>query len=216
MWSFVREWWLFTLGILLVVVGAASWLSSSRQVRLTTAEAEAIATVLAVTPISRVADVGAGEGQFTVEMARRHVPEGYVFSTEVDVERLRAIGRRTSEAGLDNVTIIEGRGDATGLPPACCDGIFVRRVYHHLTDPGAVVADLYRAARSGGRVAIIDFVSEGLLPWVAPVRGVPADRGGHGVPPEVVTAEMTAAGFVLIEERKEWLGGGFCLVFQKP
>ena len=216
MLSRAREWWLFVLGILLIVAAGASWLSSSLQTRNTREEARAIANVLGVTPASRVADVGAGEGRFTVALARDHVPEGYVFSTEVDIQQLRGIGLRTSDAGLDNVTILEGRADATGLPPACCDGIFVRRVYHHLTDPDSVVADLFRASRPGGRVAIIDFVSDGLLPWIAPVTGVPANRGGHGVPADVVTTEMTAAGFVLVARHDEWVGGGFCLVFQKP
>lgn len=214
--AFFREWWLFALGALLIVGGLGSWAWSSIQERRTIEEASALAVVLRMTPVSRIADIGAGDGRFTVELARRHLTDGYVFATDVDVDALRGIGRAASDAGLDNVTIIEGRAEATGLPPSCCDGVVLRRVYHHLTAPVPFVADLFSAVRSGGRVAVVDFESNGLLPLVAPVVGVPRDRGGHGVPPRVIVSELTAAGFILVEEHETWLSGGFCLVFEKP
>jgi hypothetical protein len=35
--------------------------------------------------------------------------------------------------GLTNVTVVEGAAAATNLPAACCDAIFMRNVYHHIT-----------------------------------------------------------------------------------
>ena len=191
------------------------WTASSYRGYQTARESEAIAAVLGLTPISRAADVGAGDGRFSIALAQYYLPEGYLFATEVDLTRLATIGEAVDAAGLSNVTLIEGGSDHTGLPPACCDGVVLRRVYHHLTEPDLIAADLFRALRPGGRLAIIDFAPRGLLSIVAPVAGVPDSRGGHGVPPDVVASEMIAEGFVLHRRIDDWFGG-YCLVFEKP
>jgi hypothetical protein len=47
------------------------------------------------------------------------------------------------------------------------------------------------------------------------VRGVPANRGRHGIEPEIVLTELAAAGFRLVHDDRDWLGDGFGLVFEK-
>ena len=120
------------------------------------------------------------------------------------------------EAGLDNVTTLESSATKTGLPPGCCDGVFLRRVYHHLTEPAAVAADLFRAVRPGGRLAIIDFEPNRWLSLVSPIEGVPEGQNGHGAQPGAVVAELTAAGFVLEARHDDWGSGNYCLVFIRP
>ena len=143
-------------------------------------------------------------------------PDGYVYATEIDLGRLAAIRVAVGEAGLDNVTTLESSGTRTGLPPGCCDGVFLRRVYHHLTDPDAVAADLFAVVRPGGRLAIIDFEPNRWLSLVSSVEGAPDGRNGHGVQPDDVIAELTAAGFVLEAHRDDWGAGNYCLVFVRP
>jgi hypothetical protein len=65
-------------------------------------------------------------------------------------------------------------------------------VYHHITDPAATDASIYRALKPGARLLINDFPP---TIWVAlfKVKGVPANRGGHGVPDDIVVREITAA-----------------------
>ena len=113
---------------------------------------------------------------------------------------------------------VTGRENDTELSPDCCDGIFLRQVYHHLTDPFAMDRSLYRASRPGGRLAIIDFEPNQLPGQPAP-PGVPANRGGHGVPKKIVAKELTEAGFVLVKT-VDWpisrVIRHYCMLFIKP
>jgi SAM-dependent methyltransferase len=72
--------------------------------------------------------------------------------------------------GLTNVTVIEGAEAATNLPDACCDAIFLRNVYHHITAVDAFNRSLVASLKPGGRLAIIDLEdrSGGQIP-----KGVP-------------------------------------------
>jgi SAM-dependent methyltransferase len=116
--------------------------------------------------------------------------------------------------GLTNVTVIEGAEAATNLPDACCDAIFLRNVYHHITAVDAFNKSLVASLKPGGRLAIIDFEdrSGGQIP-----KGVPSNRGGHGVPPGIVVDELTAAGLTHIRTTEKWPPGEptFLALFRK-
>ena len=91
--------------------------------------------------------------------------------------------------GLTNVTVIEGSVSSTNLPAGCCDAILIRDAFHHFTDPDAINKSVAAALKPGGRLAIIDFPPR---PKSSVPEGVPADRGGHGVPPSVIEKEVGA------------------------
>jgi ubiquinone/menaquinone biosynthesis C-methylase UbiE len=182
-------------------------------------DANRLAELTHIGPGSAVADFGAGKGELTIPMAERVGASGHVYASEIDPARLSAIRERAASAGVQNVTVVEGGEKSTNLPDNCCDVIFMRGVYHHLTDPADIDRSLYRAVRPGGEIAIQDFrPTIWLAPWTP--KGIPANRGGHGVTPEIVTDEMTAAGFKL--ERtidpwtSSWFFSNYCLVFRKP
>ena len=203
-------------GGILCVAGLVSWGVSRYQARQAVVEAAEIYTTLRLHSASRVADVGAGTGAHALELARALAPDGYVYATEVDLGRLAAIRVSVAEAGLDNVTTLESSRTKTGLPPGCCDGVFLRRVYHHLTDPDAIAADLFAVVRPGGRLAIIDFEPNRWLSLVSSVEGAPESRNGHGVRPGAVVAGLTAAGFILDARHDDWGSGDYCLTFVRP
>ena len=58
--------------------------------------------------------------------------------------------------------VLEGAEASTNLPSECCDAIFLRDVYHHLTRPDAFDASLLAALKPGGRLAIMDLVPSDL------------------------------------------------------
>ena len=107
------------------------------------------------------------------------------------------------------MTVVEAQSSETGLPPNCCDAIILRRVYHHLADPGALSADLLRALRPGGVLAVIDFPPPFFL-----------GRGAFGVPTKDVIDEVTRSGFELVRVADDWPGRGplasYLVLFRKP
>ncbi len=92
--------------------------------------------VLALKPGVSVADVGAGKGEVTVALAAEVGPSGHVFSTDIDTQALEQIRALVAAAALQNVTVVQAYARDTGLPTNCCDAVVLRRVYHHLSDPG--------------------------------------------------------------------------------
>ena len=215
--SRLRQWIVVgLLALAAVVVLAVASLPYLPFIHGTTAgEVERLAAWLEIQPGTRVADLGAGDGTFAIALARRVGPSGHVYATELDSERLADIRRAATEAKLSNVTVIEGAVSRTNLPEACCDALFSRMVYHHLTDPAAINADIFRALRPGGRLVVIDFEPGGIMNWIG--RPETAERhGGHGTPKETVVKEVTAAGFHLIQGPESWRGRTYAVLFRRP
>ncbi len=210
---------LTTWSILLVVtlcVGCSNWRGLG--FRAGGREMSQLRQVLALKPGMFVADVGAGKGEATLAVATEVGASGHVFATEIDPESLQQIRGAVAAAKLDNVTVVQAQARDTGLPANCCDAVFLRRVYHHLTNPAETDASLLRAARSGGVLAIIDFAPFSF--WPGSPEGVPENRGGHGIASQLLVAELTASGFELVRVINDWPGrwplGSYCAVFRKP
>jgi ubiquinone/menaquinone biosynthesis C-methylase UbiE len=131
--------------------------------------------------------------------------EGIVYGTEIDPELIDNLRERVALGGLANVRILEAKVDATGLPSGCCDAVVLRHVYHHLTDPIAVLRDIHRALKSGGRLLVIDFRPTVLLAPFTP-DDLPEGHSGHGVTPELVVKEAESAGFTVVNVQDDWPG----------
>ena len=122
------------------------------------------------------------------------------------------IGAEVAKRKLENVIVVESKETDTTLPAGCCDAIFLRRVYHHLTKPVEFDANLVRSLRPGGRLAIIDFAPRAGL---EPVEGVPSNRGGHGIPQKIVIEELNAAGLQVEKIVNDWPEDDYCVLFVK-
>jgi ubiquinone/menaquinone biosynthesis C-methylase UbiE len=172
---------------------------------------------LGLKPGMTVADVGTGGGAMAVVLGK-WIGSGRVFATDITERALRTTREYAKKEGLTNVTVIEGGAATTNLPEGCCDAVFLRHVYHHITEIAAFNKNLLSSLKPGGRLAIIDFVGRkgSELP-----AGVPANRGGHGIPTQVVIEEMTAAGFKHVRTIDAWPPGdkspsGHLTLFIKP
>ena len=200
-----------------VLLGAALLLFTSAA-RATESEIDHLAAILELDPGSSVADVGAGSGEVSIAIAKLVQLHGTVYSTEIDPQLLEKIRSGAKKAGAENVIPIIASEHDTGLPPDCCDAIFLREVYHHLTDPIGIDHALYRAMHPGARLAIIDYESTERPGDPAPA-GVPANRGGHGVSRQAVAEELTQSGFELVKT-VEWPINPtikhYCMLFRKP
>ena len=214
-----------TLLVALVAVVIASPLYAQQpdaaQIKQERAQAEKdapqLAQVLQLKPGMTVADIGAGGGAFTVVLGH-WIGAGKVFATDIGARQLKEIRDYADKEGLKNVTVIEGAPAATNLPNACCDAMFMRDVYHHITQVDAFTKSLYASLKPGGRIAILDFRPRAgsALP-----DGVNPNRGGHGIAPSTIEEEMKTAGFTHVQTIESWPPDEkkqqlFLVLFAKP
>jgi SAM-dependent methyltransferase len=174
-------------------------------------EAAALRDLLSLGPGAAVAEIGAGDGAVAVELARIVGSGGQVFANELDAALVETIRNRARGAGVANLTAVRAAEHATNLPDLCCDAIYMRRVYHDLTDPAGVVGSVTRALRPGGRVAILDFEPTFIGNALMPRR---TNRSGHGVTRERLLEEMRAFGFTPEGRPADWADGMFAIVFK--
>ena len=173
-------------------------------------ELSRLVEILDVDPGESFADVGAGDGRYSVALAQTVGESGRIYATEVDPDDLKKIEERVGREKLGNVEVVRGTQEATGLSEACCDGILLRRVYHHFQNPAAMQASMRRALKDGGLLLIIDFGPK--RSWGRP-EGVPASRDGHGIDKDLLVSEMELAGFGLVRDLP-WEDGDYALLFR--
>ena len=160
------------------------------QLKAAEIEVPRLVELLELKPGMTVADVGAGFGAWTMRFSRWLGPEGRVYATDIGATQLAALRDAAQRERLTNVTVLEGASSTTNLPALCCDAILIRDAYHHLTKPEDIIRSFAASLKPGGRLAVIDFPPR---PNTEVPAGVPANRGGHGVPSEVVQREVGAA-----------------------
>jgi len=159
-----------------------------------------------------VGDIGAGDGSYAFAAADLVGTSGRVFATEIDKEKLAKLREEIAKRNVRNVDVVESGDAETNLPASCCDAIFLRRVYHHLTKPLEFDASVLRSLKPGGRLAIIDFPPH---PEYGKVKGVPKDREDHGIQQKILIDELGRAGFQLDKIVDDWPTRDYCVLFVK-
>ena len=199
------------LGLLVLLCAAAAGFATGASGNAAD-QIKRLAALMEWKPGTIVADIGAGDGIYSFAALEHVGATGKVYATEIDTKKLEELKAEVTRRRLQNVVVVESKEADTNLPTACCDAIFLRRVYHHLTKSMEFDANLVRSLKPGGRLAIIDFPARGGL---EPVEGVPANRGGHGIPQKVVIEELTAAGLQMEKVVNDWPENDYCVLFVK-
>ena len=180
-------------------LGGNEW--STETARDKRGEAEEIMKAAGLEPGMTVADIGAGEGYYTVRLAEKVGAAGRVLAQDIDEEAIDRLAERVNRESLDNVSIKLGAPDDPRLPENSFDRIFLVHMYHEVREPYAFLARLRPALlnKSGGHgageVIVVD---------------VNRDVTQHGIPPKQLFCEFEAVGYELVGfmERPE-LGGYF-------
>lgn len=120
----------------------------------------------------RVIDVGSGLGQLTRAIARQVGPAGAVLGIERSPEQLTEAQRLAAAAGEESLADFRG-GEAERLPLAddewgTFDVAHTRFLLEHVRDPAAVVRQMVRAVRPGGRIILEDDAHETHRLWPEP------------------------------------------------
>jgi ubiquinone/menaquinone biosynthesis C-methylase UbiE len=147
-------------------------------------EAQVVMDLADLRPGMTVADIGAGEGYYTVRLAERVGKDGRVLAQDISREALDRLGRRVERERLENISIKLGGIDNPQLPSDSFDRIFMVHMYHEVTEPYAFLWNMWPALNNGGQIVVVESDS--------PV-------GRHGLPHTVLFCEFEAVGYVLVE-----------------
>jgi len=142
-------------------------------------EAEQVMELAGIKPGMSVADVGAGEGYYTVRLARVVGPKGRVLAEDIVPEVRDQLSDRVQRERLDNVAVKLGTADNPMLPAASFDRLFLVHMYHEVQSPYAFLWHLRDGVKPGGLVVVVESNR--------PVRQ-------HGMPPAALKCEFAAVG----------------------
>ena len=165
------------------VSGLGSNEFSNEDARDERGEAESVMRLAEITPGMRVADIGAGEGYYTVRLAEKVGAKGRVLAQDIDREALDRLGARVVRERLDNVSIKLGAPDNPMLPENSFDRIFLVHMYHEVQEPYAFLWNMWPSLKPGGQVIVVD---------------VDRATDQHGIPPLLLSCELEATGYRLV------------------
>jgi ubiquinone/menaquinone biosynthesis C-methylase UbiE len=154
-------------------------------------EAEAVMGLAGVRAGMSVADVGAGEGYYTVRLARVVGPKGRVLAEDIMPAARDDLSDRIQRERLDHVGVKLGAPDNPMLPAGSFDRIFLVHMYHEVQSPYAFLWHLRDGLKPDGHVVVVD-------------SNRPVKR--HGIPPTQLQCEFAAVGLVPV--KAEPLAGG--------
>jgi ubiquinone/menaquinone biosynthesis C-methylase UbiE len=162
-------------------------------------EANSVMDWAGIKPGFTVADIGAGEGYYTIRLAKRVGAHGRVLAQDINGGALQRLGERVERDRLNNVSIKPGAIDDPRLPTNSFDRIFMVHMYHEVTEPYAFLWRLRPALRVGGQVIVVD-------------RDQPTDQ--HGIPPKLLFCEFAALGYKLVSFAQRPEVGGYFARFE--
>jgi ubiquinone/menaquinone biosynthesis C-methylase UbiE len=172
---------------------------SSEEARDRVNESEKIMDLAGIAPGSTVADIGAGEGYYTIRLAARVGPEGRVLAQDIVPEVRDRLAERATRERLDNVSVKLGEAGDPKLPASSFDRVLMIHMYHEIGAPYEFLWNLHPALKQGGRVVVVD-----------------SDRltQDHGTPPLLLQCEFQAVGYRLVEFKEAAFAGGYFAAFE--
>lgn len=145
-----------------------------------------------------VADIGAGDGYYTIRLAPRVGESGRVLAQDIIPEVIERLADRVARERLDNVSLKLGAVDDPRLPENSFDRVFMVHMYHEIGEPYAFLWRLRPALREGGQVIVVD-----------------GDRpvADHGTPFRLLVCEFEAVGYKLLSYNDKQQAGGYLARF---
>jgi len=156
---------------------------------------------LGVRPGMRIADIGAGDGYYSVRLAQRLGHGATIYAEDVSQPYLDRLAARLRREGVAGVSLVLGAPADPRLPERSVDLAILAHMYHEIEQPYEFLYRLHAALSPGGRVAIIDNDK--------PTRE-------HGTPPVLLRCELAAVGYSQIDFLSLVPADGYLAVFARP
>ena len=134
-----------------------------------------------------VADVGVGTGYFSLPLAEAVGPLGRIYALDAQNRMLVLLQKKLDRLLESDIELVHAEAEATHLPSATCDLVFLANVWHEFADRKAVLRESKRILNYLGRIAILDW-----RPDVEPEYGQPLE---HRLNSSIADAELRIAGF---------------------
>lgn len=157
---------------------------STEDARDRVGEAEEVTRLAEVAPGMSVADVGAGEGYYSVRLAPIVGARGRVLAEDIVAETRDRLAQRVQRENLDNIAVKLGAPANPMLPARSFDRIFMVHMYHEVTEPYEFLWHLREGLKDNGLVIVVD-------------SNRPVKR--HGMPPRQLLCEFRALGLVPVK-----------------
>ena len=149
----------------------------------------------------RVADIGAGDGYYTVHLARRLGQGATIYAGDVKAEYLNRLEARLARDQIDGVRLVHGGPRDPKLPARGLDLAILGHMYHEIENPYEFLYRLWPSLAPGARIAIVD---------------VDKLTQGHGTPPALLRCELAAVGYREVDFLSLAPADGYLAVFVPP
>jgi protein-L-isoaspartate O-methyltransferase len=152
---------------------------STEDARDRVGEAEQVMELADMKPGMSVADVGAGEGYYTVRLAPAVGRKGRVLAEDIVPQVRDSLSDRVQRENLENVAVKLGAADNPMLPPQSFDRVFLVHMYHEVQSPYAFLWHLREGLKADGLAIVVD-----------------SNRAvkHHGIPSQQLKCEFAALG----------------------
>jgi len=161
---------------------------------------------LALAPGMTVADIGAGTGYYTWQLAKKVGSGGRVYAVDVQPQMIAMLDSQMAKRGVRNVVSVLGSETTVKLPAASVDLAIMVDVYHELAYPAEVLDSIVGALKPGGRVVFVEYRAEDPAVAIKPL---------HKMSETQIRREATAHGLTWERSIKS-LPIQHAIVFRKP
>lgn len=117
---------------------------------------DTILAAMKIEPAEHVAEIGAGEGYFTLKLAQQVGPDGKLLALDEDDTRLNVLKLLVRYSKLSQVEIRQNGPNQLGLEPGSLDKVVMLKTYYQMENYESVLQQCIAALKPGGKIFIID------------------------------------------------------------
>jgi ubiquinone/menaquinone biosynthesis C-methylase UbiE len=117
---------------------------------------EIVMDSIGVTPGMIIGEAGAGEGFFTIPLAKRVGEDGKIYANDIDEDDLEELSEEAEDEELKNIEIVVGEIEDPLFPVKDLDMIIMVYVLHHLDEPVAFLDNLKKYFKPGAPLVLIE------------------------------------------------------------
>ncbi len=172
---------------------------SNEEARDRLREASQVMDRASIRPGMTVADIGAGEGYYTIRLATRVGEDGRVLAEDIFASVRDELAERVARERLDNVSVRLGTPADPKLPENSFDRVLMVHMYHEIEQPYEFLWRLRPSLKPDGLVVVVD-----------------ANRAtqNHGTPPALLACEFAAVGYRRVSMENLPSAGGYLATFR--